>query len=174
MEGLLEVVAWGVRGRSPWTPDKFSKIFWKINEKLTILMDIFATFSNFFKNFIEFFVKILRNLAANFCPFGQKQIKIWNFWENFKIYIRKSQWKLDFQAIFSPIFKDLCHFIQLWKIPPFFYNSFSGFRGGGSPPPAGSSDYLFFSRFNTAFLIYPHHQAPCLKYTVLSPCISPH
>ena len=37
--------------------------------------------------------------------------------------------------IFYPIFQDLCHFIQLWKISPFFYNNLFGFREGNLPPP---------------------------------------
>ena len=32
----------------------------------------------------------------NFARLDLKSIKIWTFWENFKIYIRKSQWKLIF------------------------------------------------------------------------------
>ena len=35
--------------------------------------------------------KVLRVWAKN-------PIKIWNFWENFKISIRKSQWKIDFSS----------------------------------------------------------------------------
>ena len=38
------------------------------------------------------------------------------FRENFKIYIQKSQWKIDFLTIFSPIFQEFCHFIHLWSI----------------------------------------------------------
>ena len=41
------------------------------------------------------------------------------FRENFKIYIWKSQWKIDFLPIFYPIFLGLCHFKQLWKTAPF-------------------------------------------------------
>ena len=52
-----------------------------------------------------------------FARLGEKPIKIWNFWENFKIYMQKSQWKIDFLPILSPIFQDLCHFINLCKIP---------------------------------------------------------
>ena len=48
----------------------------------------------------------------------------------------KSQWKIDFLSNFYPIFPDLCHFIQLYKITPFFYN-FSVSGGGGSFPPCG-------------------------------------
>ena len=55
------------------------------------------------------------------------------FW-NIKIYIQKSQWKIDFLSIFYPIFLDLCHFIQLWKITPFFSNYFFGLWGGGVSP----------------------------------------
>ena len=55
-------------------------------------------------------------------------------WDNFEIYIYKSQWKIDFLSIFYPILPDLCHFIQLWKITPFFYNNFFGFVGGGAFP----------------------------------------
>ena len=42
-----------------------------------------------------------------------------------------------FLPIFYPIFQELCNFIQLWKITPFFYNIFS-VSGGSSPPPAGA------------------------------------
>ena len=50
--------------------------------------------------------------------------------------------EIDFFSIFYPFFPDLCHFIQLWKITPFFYNNFFGFGGGGKlplpfPPPCG-------------------------------------
>ena len=31
---------------------------------------------------------------------GNKPIKIWNFWENSKMYMQKSQWKIDFLPIF--------------------------------------------------------------------------
>ena len=30
--------------------------------------------------------------------------------------MQKSQWKIDFLLIFSPIFQDFCHFIHLWNI----------------------------------------------------------
>ena len=42
-----------------------------------------------------------------FAPLGEKPINIRQFWENFKIYIQKSQWKIDFLPIFSPILQDL-------------------------------------------------------------------
>ena len=48
------------------------------------------------------------------------------FWENFQIYIQKSQSKTDILPIFSPIFQDLCDFIHLWNIPKFL-----GWFGGG-------------------------------------------
>ena len=38
---------------------------------------------------------------------GEKSIKIWNFLENFKNFIQKSKWKIDFLPIFSPFFQDL-------------------------------------------------------------------
>ena len=59
---------------------------------------------------------------------GEKPIKIWNFWENLKIYIQKSQWKIDFLPIFSPIFQDFCHFLHLCNIP-----KFGGSRGNLTP-----------------------------------------
>ena len=37
--------------------------------------------------------------------------------------------EIDFLPIFYPVFQDLCHFIQLSKITPFFYNNFFLFRG---------------------------------------------
>ena len=67
--------------------------------------------------------------------------------------VYKSQWKIDFLSIFYPIFPDLCYFIKLWKITPFFYNNFFGFGGGGSFPltPAGAHDFnIVFSQFNEA------------------------
>ena len=77
---------------------------------------------------------------ANFCAFRLKTNGIEIGWDNFKIYIEKSQCKIDFLSIFYPSFPDLCHFKQLWKIRPFFYNSFFGFGGGGEirPTPAGA------------------------------------
>ena len=56
----------------------------------------------------------------NFARLGEKSIEIWNFWENFKIYIKKSQWKIDFLPIFSPIFQNLCHFMHLWNTQIFW------------------------------------------------------
>ena len=58
-----------------------------------------------------------------------------------KIYIYNFQWKIDFLSIFYPIFPDLCHFIQLWKITQFFWKQCFGFGGRGelTPlPPAGA------------------------------------
>ena len=53
---------------------------------------------------------------AKFCAFGRKTIKIWNFWENFKICIQRFQWKIDCLPIFSPIFHDFCHFLHICNI----------------------------------------------------------
>ena len=80
-----------------------------------------------------------------------------NSWEIFEIYIGKSQWKIDFLAIFSPIFQDLSRFIQLWKIAPFSTTIF--FRlGESSPPPpptapAGEPDYRHFMLFSKALFL---------------------
>ena len=49
---------------------------------------------------------------------GEKPIEIWNFWENLKIYMQKSQWKSDFLSIFSH-FPGLFHFIHPCNIPKF-------------------------------------------------------
>ena len=49
----------------------------------------------------------MRNLAANFFALGEKPN-----WVNFQIYIQKSQWKIAFFPVFSPIFQDFCHFIH--------------------------------------------------------------
>ena len=49
-----------------------------------------------------------------FARFGEKPIKIWNFGEIFKIYIQKSQWKIDFWPIFSPIFQVLRRMLE-WE-----------------------------------------------------------
>ena len=54
-------------------------------------------------------------------------------WENFESYIKFSIEKWHF-SFFYPIFPELGHFIQLWKITPFFYNNFFGFGGGKLPP----------------------------------------
>ena len=42
--------------------------------------------------------------------------------------------------IFYPKSQDLCHFIQLWRITPFFHNNFFGSEGRRrfAPPPAGA------------------------------------
>ena len=66
-----------------------------------------------------------------FARLGEKPIRI-EICE--KIYIQKSQWKIDFLLFFSPIFQDLCHFIQLWKITPFSPTIFSVSGGGALPP----------------------------------------
>ena len=47
----------------------------------------------------------------------KKSMKIFQFWENYQIYIQKSQLKTDFLTIFSPIFQEFCHFIHLCNIP---------------------------------------------------------
>ena len=63
-------------------------------------------------------------------------------WENFEIYIQKSQWKIDFLCFFYPIFLNHCHFKHLWKITPFSTTIFS--VSGDippSPPPAGAPDF---------------------------------
>ena len=69
---------------------------------------------------------------ADFCAFWLKTNRNWNVFENFEIYIYKSQRKIHFLSIFYPIFPDLYHFIQLGKITPFFYNIFFGFGGAHS------------------------------------------
>ena len=61
------------------------------------------------------------------------------FWETFKIYIRKSQLIIDIQLIFYPNLQDLCHFIQLSKITPFFG------LGGCSPSPCGRHRLQFYT-----------------------------
>ena len=43
--------------------------------------------------------KLLRVLAKN-------QLRFEIFEKNFKIYIQKSQWEIDFLPVFSPIFQD--------------------------------------------------------------------
>ena len=53
-----------------------------------------------------------------------------NFQEIFGIFNRKSQWKINFQPLFAT--PEFCHFIELQKITPFFYNNFFRFRGGGT------------------------------------------
>ena len=53
--------------------------------------------------------------------------------------------KLTYYPFSISSFPDLCHFLQLWKITPFFYNNFSGFGGGGaslSPPLRAPMVYL--------------------------------
>ena len=54
------------------------------------------------------------------------------FWEIFKIY----KWKINFLPIFSPIIEELCLFIQLWKITPFFYKKSFSVSGGGEASPS--------------------------------------
>ena len=48
--------------------------------------------------------------------------------------ISMENWLL--KPFFYPIFQDLCHFIHLWKITPFFYNNFFRFRGRYYPLPS--------------------------------------
>ena len=51
------------------------------------------------------------------------------------------KWEIDFLPIFYHISQELCNFIHLWKIAPFFYNNFFRFREWGVPlPPAGATD----------------------------------
>ena len=62
--------------------------------------------------------------------------------------MQKSQWKIDFLPIFSPIFQDFCHFIHLWNIPKFFGVAVGGhFRRawGGSFEFGGLYKSLFIS-----------------------------
>ena len=101
-------------------------------------------------------MKILNNSLRQILPrLGSNQLRFENSRENFRIYIRKSQWKIDFLPIFSPIFQDLFHFIQLWKIPPFFYNNFFRFRWGGESSPSplraprpGKIILVFYNKFH--------------------------
>ena len=71
------------------------------------------------------------------CAFRPNPNGDWNllrkFW-NLHRKIAMGNWRF---SIFYPIFLDICHFIQLCKITPFFYNHFLGFGGGGSFPPPG-------------------------------------
>ena len=61
---------------------------------------------------------------------------------------------MDFLSIFYPIFQDFCHFIQLWKITPFFYNNFFGFWGARKllPPPMRAP--LAVNLLNGAYIYY--------------------
>ena len=102
--------------------------------KKLILIIIKVRLTGYWKNLI-IQKEIMKPKRQIFASLGEKPIKIWNVWENFKIYIRKSQWKIDFLPIFSPIFQELCQFIQLWKIKPFFYNNFSVSIFLFPPPP---------------------------------------
>ena len=68
-------------------------------------------------------------------------------WENFEIFIYKSQCKIDFLSIFYPFFPDLCHFIQLWKIIPFSTTILS-VSGGGKLPPHPCGRPWFFAYFS--------------------------
>ena len=59
-----------------------------------------------------------------------------------------SQWKIVFLPIFYPIFLDICHFKQLWKIAPFSTTIFS-VSGEASPfPPCGRHCFTRYSRIS--------------------------
>ena len=56
---------------------------------------------------------------------GKKPIKIWNFWENFKIYIQKFQWKRDFYPFLShiPGPQETLYTEELTQISTLFFKS---------------------------------------------------
>ena len=63
--------------------------------------------------------------------------------------MQKSQWKIDFLPIFSPIFQDFCHFLHLWNIPKFLGLAWGGVvspgLGGGVPSSLGGAGGLYKS-----------------------------
>ena len=78
------------------------------------------------------------------------EILLRQFW-NLHIKISMENWL--FIHIISHL-PGLCHFIQLWKITPFFYNNFSGFGGGGLPPSHCGRPWLRNSYIFAIFVIF--------------------
>ena len=110
--------------------EKFHELGENFDLKKLILMKIKAILMEFWKDLIN--LKEIKKPSGIFFAFGLKTNEDWSF----LIYIRKSQWKIDFLPIFYPILLELCHFIQLSKRPQFFY-IFSVSGGKNLPPPGG-------------------------------------
>ena len=65
-----------------------------------------------------------------FARLGEK-LRRWEFLTKFlNLYTKFSMEKLTFSPFSITFFQDLCHFIRLWKITPFFYHNFSVWVGG--------------------------------------------
>ena len=114
-----------------------------------------------------------RQIFPRFC---ENPNKIWIFfWENCKIYLQKSQCKIDFLAIFTPIFQDLCHTKNIHKFwrsgdpldPALGEGVVSGLRcgrrvsGGGvkSPSLIKSNKYPCYIQhliYSSSFVIFSH------------------
>ena len=92
--------------------------------------------------------------SVKFLRVWAKNLWIEISWENFEIYIYKSQWKIDFLSIFYPIFQDRCHFIQLWKITP-FSTTFFWFQGGEASNSAGApATHYYLNALCLCYIIF--------------------
>ena len=84
------------------------------------------------------------NHSSTFLSVWAKTNDYWGFWENFKRWIWKPHWKIDFLTIFYQIFQELCHSTKLLKITEFFTQIF-GLRGNLSASPWAPDETFIFS-----------------------------
>ena len=108
-------------------------------------------------------LKEIKKQRQIFACLGEKRIKIWNFWENLKISIPKSQWKGDFFTHFLSYLTGLLSFhtrlqpCKIWGVEGLLWAWGGYFRVlgggvGGADMGNGERDMREFTKLDEKFL----------------------